>query len=261
MTEPTCAAPAAEPNLLHDLAAACRQRAAAYGLISRLFRVEVDEAFLGELEQMRFPASTGNERLDEGYRLMAAYLSTPREDTVLDLAVDYMRTFIGNGIVAKGLSAHSAAYPYESVYTSEKRLMMQEARDQVLAIYRAAGLAKQDSWHDGEDHLALELEYMQVMANRAADSLDAADEEAAAKLLVAQEEFLRAHLAPWVPVFTHDVRTFAKTDFYQGLAAVTEGFLDTERAFFDDVLADDDADAEVPDTAEEAEVTCDGAGA
>lgn len=254
MTETTTAAPAAESDLFGDLAVACRQRAAAYGLISRLFRVEVDEAFLGELEQMRFPASTGNERLDEGYRLMAAYLSGSREDTVLDLAVDYMRTFIGNGIVAKGLSAHSAAYPYESVYTSEKRLLMQEARDQVLALYRAAGLAKQDSWHDGEDHLALELEYMQVLANRAAERLDAADEEGAVELLTAQEEFLRAHLTPWVPVFTEDVRTFAQTDFYQGLAAVTDGFLETERAFFDDVLADDE-------DAEEAEVTCDGAGA
>ena len=29
---------------------------------------------------------------------------------------------------------------FESVYTSEKRLLMQEARDEVLAIYRSAGL-------------------------------------------------------------------------------------------------------------------------
>ncbi|HIW76264.1 MULTISPECIES: TorD/DmsD family molecular chaperone [Gordonibacter] len=258
MTEPTSAAPVAESDLLHDLAAACRQRAAAYGFLSRLFRVEVDEAYLGELEQMRFPASTGTENLDEGYRLIARYLSGSRESTVLDLAVDYTRTFIGNGIVAKGLSAHSAAYPYESVYTSEKRLLMQEARDQVLAIYRAAGLAKQDSWHDGEDHLALELEYMQVMANRAAERLEAADEEGAVELLSAQEEFLRAHLTPWVPQLAADMRTFAKTDFYRGLASLAEGYLEAERAFFDEVLADDEDECHCD---EATEVSPDGAGA
>lgn len=245
MTETISAALAADPELVDELAVACRQRAATYGFISRLFRVEVDEGYLAELEEIRFPASTGNERIDEGYRLIARYLSGSRESTVLDLAVDYTRTFIGNGVVAKGLSAHSAAYPYESVYTSEKRLLMQEARDQVLAIYRAAGLAKQDSWHDGEDHLALELEYLQVMANRTAERLDAGDREGAVELLFSQEEFLRLHLEPWVPVLADDVRTFSKTDFYQGLASLTEGFLETEREFFDEVLGDDEGEAEV----------------
>ena len=46
-----------------------------------------------------------------------------------------MRAFIGHGI-----DAYSAAYPFESVYTSPKRLMMQEARDEVLAVYRSEGL-------------------------------------------------------------------------------------------------------------------------
>ena len=82
---------------------------------------------------MRFPASTGNKNVDEGYRLMAKFMSNVWENSLTDLAVDYVRTFIGHGV-----DAFSAAYPFESVYTSEKRLLMQEARDEVLAIYRSA---------------------------------------------------------------------------------------------------------------------------
>jgi TorA maturation chaperone TorD len=62
-----------------------------------------------------------------------------------------VRAFIGHGN-----NAYSAAYPYESVYTSEKRLMMQDARDEVLAIYRSCHLDKAASWKENEDHIAVE---------------------------------------------------------------------------------------------------------
>jgi len=52
-----------------------------------------------------------------------------------DLAVDYARIFLGVGI-AEG----SAAYPYESVYTSKKRIIMQDTLDQVKAMYVAKGI-------------------------------------------------------------------------------------------------------------------------
>ena len=146
-----------------------------------------------------------------------------------------MRTFIGHGV-----DAFSAAYPFESVYTSEKRLLMQEARDEVLAIYRAAGLDKQDSWKEGEDHIALELEFEQILANRTVEALERGDEDEAFSLLTTQKNFLDDHLAAWAPMMTSDMRRFAKTDLYRGLAHLTDGFLSTDRAFLADVLADND---------------------
>ena len=163
MTEAT--APATEALVdeatMQELIKLNEQRAATYGLLSRLYRVEVDQPLLDELRSMRFPAKTGNENVDEGYRLLATYLSNTWDNSVTDLAIDYVRVFIGHGI-----DAFSAAYPFESVYTSEKRLLMQEARDEVLAIYRSAGLDKQDTWKEGEDHIALELDFEQIMATR-----------------------------------------------------------------------------------------------
>ncbi len=241
MTEPETTAPDA-PATLAELAGLCRQRAATYGLLSRLYRTEVDDDLLAELHGLRFPASTGNEAADAGYRLIAGYLSERHDNALVELAIDYAHVFIGHGV-----DSYSAAYPYESVYTSEKRLLMQAARDEVLAVYRSQGLDKQAGWKEAEDHVAAELEFMQIMAERTADALDRGDEDAAAALVAVQRNFLADHLASWVPVMTLDVRKFANTDLYRGLAALTDGLLAIDGAFLADAVADDADDAVVGD--------------
>ena len=224
----------ADEATMDDFIKLNEQRAATYGLLSRMYRVEIDEPFLQELRGMRFPASTGNKDVDEGYRLIAKYLSNTWDNSVTDLAVDFVRVFIGHGV-----DAFSAAYPFESVYTSEKRLLMQEARDEVLAIYRSAGLDKQDSWKEGEDHVALELEFEQILAKRTVDALAKGDEDEAAALLTTQKNFLDDHLAAWAPMMTSDMKRFAQTDLYRGLAYLTDGFLATDQAFLQDVLTEE----------------------
>ena len=223
-----------EEATLEELATLCRKRANTYALLARLYRVEVDELLLQELKGMRFPARTGNAKVDEGYRMMAKYLSNLWDNSLTDLAVDYARVFIGHG-----LDAFSASYPYESVYTSEKRLLMQEARDEVLAIYRGYGLDKSDAWKEGEDHVALELEFMQVLANRTADALEKGDEDEVVVLLSTQRNFLEVHLVSWVPMLSAVMRRFARTDLYMGLAVLTDGFLETDEEFLAEILAED----------------------
>ncbi len=225
----------ADTASMDELITVNKQRAATYGLLSRLYRVEIDEDLLEQLSGMRFPAATGNPDIDEGHLRIARYLSNTWDNSLTDLAVDYVRTFIGHGV-----DAFSAAYPFESVYTSEKRLLMQDARDEVLAIYRAAGLDKKDSWKEGEDHLALELEFEQVLANRTTEALERGDEDEAAALLTTQQNFLNDHLISWVPMMTADMKRFAQTDLYQGLAYLTDGFLETDRAFLEDVLTEEE---------------------
>ena len=212
------------------------RRARTYGLLARIFRVEVDQAFLDDLRRLKFPISTGNEHTDYGYRTMFNYLKGTWEDTLLDLARDYARTFIGHGN-----NGRSAAYPFESVHTSEKRLLMQDARDEVLAIYRANLLKKGEEWNDCEDHIALELEFMQVMCDRTADALKAGKEDEAVELLKVQRSFVGKHLANWVPMFVSDIKYFAQTDLYIGAGEVLLGFVQTEEEALDDLLDGVDA--------------------
>ena len=207
------------------------RRARTYGLLARIFRVEVDGKFLEELRHLKFPTSTGNEHVDYGYRTMYNYLKGTWEDTLLDLARDYARTFIGHGN-----NGRSAAYPFESVHTSEKRLLMQEARDEVLAIYRANLLKKGEEWNDCEDHIALELEFMQVMSERTAKALREGKEDEAVEMLKTQRAFVGQHLANWVPMFVSDIKYFSQTDLYIGAGELLLGFVQTEVEALDDLL-------------------------
>ena len=216
-----------------DLVALMNMRAQTYGLLANLFREEVDADSLRELQAMRFPTATGNAKVDEGYHLLYDYLKTAWDDSVTELAIDFVRTFIGHGV-----NAYSAAYPYESVYTSERRLMMQEARAEVLQTLRENGL-KRGAWNEGEDHVALELEFQQIMATRTVNALRDGDEVEAIALLTTQKNFLEDHLAAWAPMMTSDMKRFAQTDLYRGLAYLTDGFLQTDEAFLADVLAAD----------------------
>ena len=214
-----------------EIARAMESRAATYGLLARLYRREVDQALLEELKTVHFPFDTGNGLVDSGYRMMVTYLSKTWENTLTELAADYLRTFLGHGI-----DGHSAAYPYESVYTSERRLLMQDARTEVLALFRANGLEKDSSFKDAEDHIALELEFMQLMALRCAEALRSNDADEALALVRAQAAFLDDHLMAWVPLFTTEMLKFAKTDLYRGLSRVTEGFLTEDQRVLEEIL-------------------------
>lgn len=200
------------------------RRAQTYGMLARLFREEVDLETLRELQGMRFPAATGSPKVDEGYHQLFDYLKGAWEDSVTELAVDYVRTFIGHGV-----NGYSAAYPFESVYTSERRLLMQEARAEVLAAFRENNL-KKDRWTEGEDHIALELEFMQRLSLRAAEAIAAENDDEAVELVRHQYAFLQDHLLNWVPMFVSDMRMFAKTLFYQGVAQLLMGFLEEDEA-------------------------------
>lgn len=211
-----------------------QQRAATYGFLSRLYRREIDQVLLDEIMEMRFPASTGNTNVDKGYLLIVTFLGKVWENSITELAIDYSKTFIGHGV-----DAFSAAYPFESVYTSEKRLLMQDARDEVLEIFRKAGLVKQTGWKESEDHISVEMEYIIILCNRTIEALEKGDEDKAFDLLMNQRKFLIDHLIAWTPMLTIDIKRLAKTDFYKGLAWLTDGFLETDLQFLTDILCED----------------------
>jgi TorA maturation chaperone TorD len=211
-----------------------------YGMLAQIYKGEIDEAGLNELKKMRCPLNTGNRKVDEGYRLFHAYLSSTWERSVEELQKDYLRTFLGSNT-----TAYSCAYPHESVYTSPERLIMQDARDEVLALYRAAGFDKDESWKDGEDHIALELDFERLLAARSAQALRENDEAAFGRLILEQYNFLLDHLLNWAPLFVQDMHKFAQTDFYQALAHLTMGFLETDKEFLEDLIAELSLDASI----------------
>ena len=117
-----------------DLVALMNMRAQNVRPAGKLVPRGVDADSLRELQAHALPhrygQREGGRRVPSAVRLS----ETAWDDSVTELAIDFVRTFIGHGV-----NAYSAAYPYESVYTSERRLMMQEARAEVLQTLRENG--------------------------------------------------------------------------------------------------------------------------
>ncbi len=181
-----------------------------YRLLSRLYRVEVDAPLLAALKGMTFPEAA-NDTLAEGYAMLRTYLDGCGEDALDELAVDYATVFL-----AAGSADGAAAIPCESVYTSPKKIFMQEAWEDVRRIYGEHGLGKASGLSDlMEDHVALELEYMATLVERRAPQ----DEK----------DFLERHLLNWLPGFVADIDRYARSDFYKAVGRMTLGFLQLEQ--------------------------------
>lgn len=217
-----------------DLSQIMQARTAMYGLLSRVFIKEVDEQFLEELKHMTYPQNSDNQQINEAFKEIYSYMRHLREDSLDQLSIDYNRTFIGSGILNG-----NAAFPYESVYTSEKALVMQEARDEVLALYKSEGITKRSEWTDPEDHISLELEFMQTLAQRTFDALiadDPAADDRARALIVTQYHFLTDHLLRWISRFLLDVTRFCETSFYAGFAKLTKAYLTDDKLLLEDII-------------------------
>ena len=233
-------------------AMAGEERRLVYALLARLLRKEVDEELLAALKEGDVFVSD-DEAFEHNLGLVRGYLASP-EATVLDLARDYAHTFCGAGSTKK-----SSAYPFESVYTSKDGLLMQDARDGALAWYRRFGLTKSESWLDCEDHVALELEFMEYLIGMEAEARAAGRADEADDLLRSQRDFAREHLANWLPRFAHDVDAKARTDFYRGLVRFANSYVKRDLAALDDALAEAGETAEAG-TATEAKAAAEAEG-
>ena len=193
------------------------QRAASYEFLSIAYGEEVPLAFLRSLREQG-PALDGE--LGDFVASLAGADDAALEAVRTDLAAEYARVFLG-------MSRRPVA-PYESVYTSPTGLMMQEARDEVVALYRREGFSVDESMHLPEDHIAFELGFMAGLIRNAMAALDAGDGAEAERLAAVRESFVADHLASWVPSLAQDVEKRAATGFYRGLAALTRDFIEAE---------------------------------
>ncbi|MFC2056741.1 molecular chaperone [Chloroflexota bacterium] len=198
-------------------------RGSTYGFLARIYRVEVDQELLEQMARMSLPVEVDLPEISEGYRILKSFLEHPTGGTLTDLAVDYARIFLAPG--ARG----NAAYPYESVYTSPDRLVMQDARDQVVKLYREEGLGRAEEFNEPEDHIAFELEFMSYLCQKTTEALKDGDKGGASGYLKKQKNFLEEHLTCWVLAFCDDVQRLARGDFYKAVAKITIGYLNMEQ--------------------------------
>ncbi len=215
---------------LQEMAVLMDSRANVYRVLSRCFREEVDREFADELtREFRFESDDADlvAKLDA----MKGALRDVDDDAIEQLAVVFDRVFFGMG----PLTARHA-FPYESVYTSDRGIMMQEAYSQVVRAYREQHVAKDASFKEPEDHIAAELAFMATLSDRTAAFLREGHEEAAATTVEQQRGFAEAHLVNWLDRFSADLRKATDGGFYFHLADFTEAFVVADAALLADML-------------------------
>lgn len=192
-----------------------------YEFLASIYKLELTDKQIETLATQDFPLDA--EYVGEGYAAVKEYLRHRDSGTRQELAVDYAHVFL-----CAGSYEQMIAPPYESVYTSVDHLLMQDARDAVLVHYRSEGLDLPAENTTPEDHLSFEFQFMAKLIERAQMAIETGNDLSFAELCAKQRAFYDEHLKNWVPQLCSDVRAHANTDFYRGIADITQGFLNLE---------------------------------
>ena len=225
--------PTAQTQLVGELVDSARARAGFYRTIASLYLSELDAAGIERLANAIDPGtSLGDATMEEGWRDIAAYLRHRDSATRLDLAVDF-----AGAILAAGSYEERKATPYESVFTSESGLLMQEARDDVYRLMCEQHLGVREDLRTPEDHLSFECEFMAKLADRQAQALEEGRADEALAALKAQREMHANHLLNWIDAYCDCLDEAAKTRFYRGVSKLTRGFVHLDEAYIADSLA------------------------
>lgn len=211
----------------------CRARAQMYRMLASLYFKELTEEEIENLSGLDFGSlDVGDELISAGATDMRRFLARTHIDRRQELAVDY-----AHSMLAAGSYTDRRATPYESVFTSDTGLLMQEARDDVYRLFCQERLGVTPGLNIPEDHLAFEFEYMALMCDRMADAVGKADLAEAQRILGVQREFHVKHLLNWIDVYCDCLERVAQTTFYRGLSKMTRGWVHLEESSIEDAHA------------------------
>jgi TorA maturation chaperone TorD len=138
--------------------------------------------------------------------------------------------------------------PFEDVYQGQtvdgmlqRGPLLGERAIAARRIYRAAGADMDRTCKELPTHIGVELSYMSFLCEREAAAIG--DEEGQAwpdeekrsaagsvGYRMLQKKFLDEHLNAWFPHLSRSIQANAKSNFYRGLARITEAFLAADTA-------------------------------
>lgn len=178
-----------------------------------------------------FPFTQESEVIGEGINQIGKYISHNDilSESVCDrLHWDYTRLFVG--------PYELPAPPWESAYCNEERLLFQKETLEVRKAYLKYFLLPVEFGAEADDHLGLELDFMVRLIELALAETDNKNIGMLKQILTDQKLFLEDHLLRWVPSLCNDIINNAQTEFYQGMAKLTRGFLTLDQKALQELL-------------------------
>lgn len=137
-----------------------------------------------------------------------------------DLQSTYRKTFGVAGSVS-----------YETEYGLPHEYRQSQELADIAGFYRAFGFILDGSVRERPDHIAVELEFMQILALKEAYAMETGIHEHNEICVDAQAKFLQDHLGRWIGLFAQSVAHNATDSLYVPFAqfAVAFVFADAER--------------------------------
>ena len=127
-----------------------------------------------------------------------------------ELTVEYSRLFVG----PFGLKAP----PYGSIYLDNERTVMGPSTMETIQFYEKEGLARDESFNELPDHIAVELEFMYFLIFKEAEALQKGESERADVYRLKQESFRSRFIDKWVPALCGNMKEGTDNGFYLALA-------------------------------------------
>jgi TorA maturation chaperone TorD len=150
--------------------------------------------------------------MDEAW-LALAHAAANQESTPPEaLGAEFTRLFTG---VNEGTAPPP---PFESVWREDR--LIGESTVQVIDAYAKAGFADIEPDAGPQDHIAVELKFIALLALREAEAWQADDPAAAQRRQAQQREFLDQHLATWAPRWANAVIEQTREPLYAALAGM-----------------------------------------
>ena len=207
-------------------------RGSIYSFLSHAFKSEIERDFLQRIfdagptikrlagSQEGIDLIEGSKRLERFIHQTKALSDDEIEGLLTELRVEFTNLFLGVG--------DETVHLVESAYLGRKNMQYEKPAEDLLAAYESVGFKKDDEFFEPEDHFALEFEFMARLCNWCAQELSKNDVEDAIAYLSLQKEFLRDHIARWVPKLCEHLKRKAKSNFYRSLAYLTNGLVEMD---------------------------------
>lgn len=205
-------------------------RASLYGLLAKCLFSEPSSEILKEVEEQ---LSSLREKIaiwDEP-ELRASFqnlLNALAQSNPENLAVDYAGLFLGG--------KEGSICPSESSYL--EKIVYGQSTLKVIEFYAQHGFIKDETFHEPDDHIAVECAFMSVMGWSFVEMIRGGRMESShyQNHLEPQLNFLTDHLMKWVPVLATYVRESSETDFYRTLAKFSQTLVEADCRLLRDVL-------------------------
>ncbi len=213
----------AEPLSLADLAAL---RAGAYRSASEAFRYP-------DRNRIQWLATASHELAQE--QTTIAHLATSASwqrliDALHQLArrplADLQERYVALFMVG---DSDVLCPPYESVYKEPHGRPSGWLLARVEGAYRAAALSPPAGQGELPDHLAIELEFIALLAARESDAWQDDDAAAALGAQKQQSVFLRNHVVAWLPALVQELAKADPTGAYAAVAREVATFVEYDR--------------------------------